>query len=62
MNVPTFGSGYSKKQSHCDCFGYWAKGLKEVNAMNLIEAFGNKPGFISLHFPICLVFDRKNPP
>jgi hypothetical protein len=31
---------------------YWSKGLIIVNTMNLLKAFGNKPGFVSADLSI----------
>jgi hypothetical protein len=47
MEFPSLGCHNGKGQSNGIHIRYWSEGLIIVNTMNLLKAFGDKPGFVS---------------
>jgi hypothetical protein len=52
MDFPSIGCRNGKCQSYGIHLHYWSEGLIIVNTMNLLKAFGNKPGFVSAYLSI----------
>jgi hypothetical protein len=59
MDFPSLGCHNGKCQSYGIHLHYWSEGLIIVNTMNLLKAFGDKPGFVSadlsIHYALGLV-------
>jgi hypothetical protein len=69
MDFPSLGCHNGKCQSYGIHLRYWSEGLIVVNTMNLLKAFGDKPGFVfvdlSIHYalgPIDPFASDKFPP
>jgi hypothetical protein len=52
MDFPSLGCHNGKCQSYGIHVRYWSEGIIIVNNMNLLKAFGNKPGFVSVDLSI----------
>jgi hypothetical protein len=52
MDFPSLGCHNGKCQSYGIHIRYWSEGLIIVNTMNLLKAFGDKPGFVSTNLSI----------
>jgi hypothetical protein len=52
MEFPSLGCRNGKCQSYGIHILYWSEGLIIVNAIYLLKAFGNKPGFVSTNLSI----------
>jgi hypothetical protein len=61
MDFPSLGCRNGKCQSYGIHLHYWSEGLIIVNTMNLLKAFGDKPGFVSTDLSICCSLDPINP-
>jgi hypothetical protein len=61
MDFPSLGCRNGKFQSYGIHLHYWSEGLIIVNTMNLLKAFGDKPGFVSTDLSIHCALDPINP-
>jgi hypothetical protein len=52
MEFPSLGYDNGKCQSYGIHLCYWSEGLIILNTMNLLKAFGDKPGFVSVDLSI----------
>jgi hypothetical protein len=52
MDFPSLGCCNGKGQSNGIHICYWSEGINIANTMNLLKAFGNKPGFVSADLSI----------
>ena len=52
MDFPSLGYHNGKVQSNGIHLHYWIEGLIIVNTINLLKAFGDKPGFVSTDLSI----------
>jgi hypothetical protein len=69
MDFPSLGGHNVKGQLNGIHLRYWSEGLIIINTMNLLKAFGDKPGFVSIDLfiscalgPIDLYSSDKFPP
>jgi hypothetical protein len=61
MDFPSLGCLNGKGQSNGIHLRYWSEGLIIVNTMNLLKAFGDKPGFVSVDLSICCALGPIDP-
>jgi hypothetical protein len=61
MYFPSLGFRNGKCQSYGIHLHYWSEGLIIVNTMNLLKAFGDKPGFISVDLSILCALGPIDP-
>jgi hypothetical protein len=61
MDFPSLGYRNGKCQSYGIHLRYWSEGLIIVNTMNLLKAFGDKPGFVSADLSIHCALGPINP-
>jgi hypothetical protein len=61
MEFPSLGFCNSKCQLYGIHIRYWIKGLIIVNTMNLLKAFGDKPGFVFVDLSICCALGLVDP-
>jgi hypothetical protein len=61
MEFPSFGCCNGKFQTYGIHIFYWSEGLIIVNAMHLLKAFGNYPGFVFANLSICCTLGPIDP-
>jgi hypothetical protein len=61
MDLPSLGCHNGKCQLYGIHLHYWSEGLIIVNTMNLLKAFGDKPGFVFFYVSICCALGIIDP-
>jgi hypothetical protein len=61
MDFPSLSCRNGKLESYGIHLHYWSEGLIIVNTMNLLKAFGNKPGFASVDLSIYCALGPVDP-
>jgi hypothetical protein len=61
MEFPSLGCRNGKFQSYGIHLRYWSESLIIVNTMNLLKAFGDKPGFVSVDLSIYYTLGLVDP-
>jgi hypothetical protein len=61
MDFPSLGYRNGKDQSNGTHLRYWSESLIIVNTMNLLKAFGDEPGFVSVDLSICCALGPIDP-
>jgi hypothetical protein len=61
MDFPSLGCRNGKFQLYGIHIRYWSEGIIIVNTMNLLKAFGNKPGFVFANLSIYCALGLVDP-